>query len=52
MKATVLYIGSSLLAPLKKAEDDLNRVYALDLSIATHNFGAALTEDEWIEVEA
>src|SRR5258706_2318679 len=51
MKTTVLYIGSSLLAPLKRAERELNREYALELSIGTYNFGAALTEDEWSEVE-
>ena len=51
MKTTVLYIGSSLLAPLKAAEQELNREHRLELSIATHNFGASLTEDEWGEVE-
>jgi len=40
-----------LLAPLKKAERELNREYTLELSIATHNFGAALTEDQWFEIE-
>ncbi|MCU1265132.1 MAG: bchH [Acidobacteria bacterium] len=50
MKVTVFYIGSSLLAPLKSAEREINREYGLDLSIAAHNFGASLTEDEWIDV--
>jgi magnesium chelatase subunit H len=51
MKTTVLYIGSSLLAPLKNAERQLNREYSLDLSIAPYNFGATLNEDEWLAVE-
>lgn len=51
MKTTVLYIGSSLLAPLKNAERELNREYALALSVAAYNFGATLDEDEWRQVE-
>ena len=51
MNVTVLYIGSSLLAPLRQAEREINREYALDLRVATYNFGAALTEDEWREVD-
>jgi magnesium chelatase subunit H len=52
LKITVFYIGSSLLAPLKNAERELNREYSLDLSIAAHNFGATLNHDEWLEVDA
>jgi magnesium chelatase subunit H len=51
MKTTVLYIGSSLLAPLKRAERELNREYSLGLNIATYNLGATLNEDEWTAVE-
>jgi magnesium chelatase subunit H len=51
LNVTVLYIGSSLLAPLRQAEREINREYALDLRVATYNFGAALTESEWREVE-
>ncbi len=51
LKVTVLYVGSSLLAPLKEAEREINRQYALDLRIAAYNFGAGLAEDEWREVE-
>ena len=47
MKVTVCYVGSSLLAPLKDAERGLNREYKLDLQLAAHNFGAALTDIEW-----
>ena len=51
MKITVLYVGSSLLAPLKQAEREINRQYKLELKIAAYNFGAPLTNDEWSEIE-
>jgi magnesium chelatase subunit H len=51
MNVTTLYVGSSLLAPLRQAEREINREHALDLRIAAYNFGAALTEGEWLEVE-
>src|SRR5882724_8001671 len=50
MKVTVLYIGSSLLGPLKNAEREINREYDLSLHVAAHNFGATLSEDEWLDV--
>lgn len=51
MKLVILYVGSSLLAPLKSAERELNREHNLDLSIAAWNFGAPLNDDEWARVE-
>ena len=51
MKITVLYVGSSLLAPLKNAERELNREYQLELSVAAYNFGVPLSDDEWQEVD-
>lgn len=51
MNVTVLYLGSSLLAPLKNAEREINRDYNLDLRVAAYNFGAPLNDDEWGEVE-
>jgi magnesium chelatase subunit H len=51
MNCTILYVGSSLLAPLRQAEREINREYALDLRIAAYNFGATLTDGEWLEVE-
>src|SRR5678815_216257 len=51
MKVTVLYVGSSLLAPLNQAEREINRQYDLDLHIAAYNFGAPLTNDQWSETE-
>lgn len=47
MKITVLYVGTSLLAPLKKAEADINKQYSLGLEIAVHNCGAPLGAIEW-----
>ncbi|HLN97128.1 MAG TPA: cobaltochelatase subunit CobN [Pyrinomonadaceae bacterium] len=47
MNVTVLYVGSSLLAPLKHAERELNREYKLELRLAAHNFGSSLTDAEW-----
>lgn len=52
MKITVLYVGSSLLAPLKAAEREINRAYKLDLRVAAYNFGSPLSDREWLEVEA
>ena len=51
MKVTVLYVGSSLLAPLKQAQRDINRQYDLDLKIAAYNFGAPMSDDEWCEID-
>jgi magnesium chelatase subunit H len=51
MKITVLYVGSSLLAPLRNAEREIRRRHGLDLDVATHNFGASFTEDEWGAIE-
>ncbi len=51
MNVTVLYVGSSLLAPLRQAEAQINRDYELNLRVAAYNFGAGLTDDEWREVE-
>ncbi|HBB86905.1 MAG TPA: hypothetical protein DC047_04760 [Blastocatellia bacterium] len=51
MNVAVLYVGSSLLAPLRNAEREINRAYQLDLRIAAHNFGAALDADAWDEVD-
>ncbi len=52
MKVTVCYIGSSLLAPLKSAERELNREYKLGLRIDAFNFGSPLSDVEWHEVDA
>src|SRR5687768_3856965 len=51
MNITVLYVGSSLLAPLKNAEREINRVYDLNLRVAAYNFGSPLSDGEWTEVE-
>src|ERR1044072_269035 len=52
MKLIVLYVGSSLLAPLKQAEREINREYDLALSIAAYNFGAPMNDDEWSAIDS
>ena len=52
MNITVLYVGSSLLSPLRNAERELNRAHKLDLRVAAYNFGSPLSDREWQEVEA
>jgi magnesium chelatase subunit H len=51
MNITVLYVGSSLLAPLKNAEREINRAHNLGLRVAAYNFGSPLSDHEWLEVE-
>ncbi|HEV2882267.1 MAG TPA: cobaltochelatase subunit CobN [Pyrinomonadaceae bacterium] len=51
LKITALYVGSSLLAPLKQAERDIERTYAAGLRVAAYNFGAPLDEAQWREIE-
>jgi magnesium chelatase subunit H len=48
---TALYVGTSLLAPLKAAEGEINRRHQLGLRVAAHNLGAPLSEIEWEEIE-
>lgn len=52
MNVTVLYVGSSLLAPLRQAEREIEREYGLGLKVAAYNFGAPLAVGEWAGVEA
>ena len=51
MKITVFYVGTSLLAPLRRAETEINARHKLGLQVATHNCGAPLTVDEWSSAE-
>ncbi len=51
MNITVLYVGSSLLAPLKSAEREINHAHRLNLRVATYNFGSPLNDREWLDVE-
>ena len=51
MKVSVLYVGSSLLAPLRNAEAQINRRHELELDITTYNFGSVFTDDEWLEIQ-
>ncbi len=52
MQIAILYVGSSLLAPLRNAEREIKRQHGLDLSVATWNFGASFTEEEWRAIES
>ena len=52
MQVTVLYVGSSLLAPLRHAEREINRQHGLDMSIAAWTFGASFTDEEWRAIES
>jgi magnesium chelatase subunit H len=51
MNVTFLYVGSSLLAPLRQAERDIRLEYKIELRVAAYNFGTPLNDDEWREVE-
>lgn len=51
MNITVLYVGSSLLGPLKNAERSIKQSYGLSLRVAAYNFGAPLNDSEWHGVE-
>lgn len=51
MNITVLYVGSSLLAPLKDAEQEINRIHKLDLRVAAYNFGSSLSDADWANVD-
>jgi magnesium chelatase subunit H len=51
MKIVVCYTGTSLLAPLKNAEGEINRKYNLDLHVSAYNFGSPLDQREWREAE-
>jgi len=52
LKITILYVGSSLLAPVRNAEREINRVHSLELRVAAYNFGSPLSDVEWQDVEA
>jgi magnesium chelatase subunit H len=51
LKITTLYVGSSLLAPLKQAEREIERTHRLGLKVAAYNFGAPLDAAQWREIE-
>jgi magnesium chelatase subunit H len=51
MKVAVLYVGSSLLKSLRRAEHDINKRYGLGLTIAAHNCTLPLSDSAWAGVE-
>lgn len=52
LNVTVLYVGSSLLGPLKKAEQGINQSYQLNVRVAAYNFGSPFSLDEWSEIDS
>lgn len=52
VKITVFFVGTSLLAPLRRAEDEINARHRVGLQVATYNCGAPLTEAEWRAAES
>ena len=46
VQVVVFYVGSSILAPLRRAESEI-REHGLELRLAAHNGGAAWSEPEW-----
>jgi len=52
MRITVFYVGTSLLGPLRRAEQEINRRYDLQLQISAHNFGAAVSDDDWVRIDS
>ncbi|HEY0004442.1 MAG TPA: cobaltochelatase subunit CobN [Pyrinomonadaceae bacterium] len=50
MKIVAIYVGTSLLLPLRQAEREIQKEYGVDLRVAAYNFGASLADDEWQEV--
>lgn len=51
VKITIFYVGTSLLATLKRAEQEINAHYRLGLRVAAYNCGAPLNEVEWHAAE-
>ncbi len=51
MKITVLYVGSSLLAPLRRAEREINEQFRLDLHLSAFNCTLPIDDVQWPRVE-
>ncbi|HEX8190863.1 MAG TPA: DUF3479 domain-containing protein, partial [Pyrinomonadaceae bacterium] len=51
MKITALIVGSSLLGPLRRAEEEINRRHAASLSVRAYNLGAPLEDAAWAAAE-
>ena len=51
VKITVFYVGTSLLAPLRRAESEINSRHRLALRVAAYNCGAPLDEVQWQAAE-
>ncbi len=51
MEITVLFVGSSLLAPVRQAEREINERYRLGLRINCHNCTLPILDTHWPQVE-
>jgi cobalamin biosynthesis Mg chelatase CobN len=51
VKITVFYVGTSLLAPLRRAESEINSRHRVALRVAAYNCGAPLDEAQWQAAE-
>ena len=51
MKITVLYVGSSLPAPLAQAERDIRTAHKLDITVRACNCGSELSSADWAATE-
>ena len=51
MKLTVLYVGSSLLAPLRRAEREIEAEHRFGLRIAAHNCTLPFNDAQWAPAE-
>jgi magnesium chelatase subunit H len=52
VKLSLFCVGTSLLAPLRRAESEINASHRLRLQVAAYNCGAPLDEAEWRAAEA
>jgi magnesium chelatase subunit H len=51
LRIAIFYVGTSLLAPLRRAEREINKQYSLGLNLSAHNCGAPLSEEEWASAD-
>jgi magnesium chelatase subunit H len=51
VKIAVMYVGSSLLGPLRRAEREINKQYHLGLRVAPHSCTLPLSDAQWESAE-
>ena len=50
-RIVVLYVGTSLISPLRKAESDMNRRSKIKVRVSAHNCGGPLTNEQASNIE-